>query len=63
VAHVKNPNGAATRPLVDINFGVRGAAAARLQAETCLGCHTGGQREHWAGANTNVATFPAAPAM
>jgi len=49
VAHVKNPNGAATRPLVDINFGVRGAAAARMEAETCLSCHTGGQREHWAG--------------
>src|SRR6267143_1830295 len=49
VAHVKNPDGASTRPLVDINFGVRGAAAARLQAETCLSCHTGGQREHWAG--------------
>src|SRR5438067_8071348 len=29
VAHVKNPEGASTRPLVDINFGVRGAAAAR----------------------------------
>src|SRR5256886_1979324 len=49
VGHVKNPDGASTRPLVDINFGVRGAAAARLQAEPCLSCHTGGQREHWAG--------------
>ena len=54
VAHVKNPDGASTRPLVDINFGVRGAAAARLQAETCLSCHTGGQREHWAGSEHEI---------
>src|SRR2546421_699956 len=26
VAHVKNPDGASTRPLVDIHFGVRGGA-------------------------------------
>jgi DmsE family decaheme c-type cytochrome len=48
-AHVKNPKGSSTRPPVDIDFAVHSSAAARLQADTCLGCHKGGQREHWAG--------------
>jgi DmsE family decaheme c-type cytochrome len=48
-AHVKNPQGSSTRPPVDVNFALRGSAAARLQAQTCLTCHAGGQRDHWAG--------------
>jgi len=48
-AHVKNPKGSSTRPLVDVDYGPRTAAAAHAQADTCLKCHVGGQRAHWAG--------------
>src|SRR5437870_13414426 len=36
VAHVKKPDGASTRPLVAINFAVRGSAVAHLHAESGL---------------------------
>ena len=38
-AHVKNPQGTQTRPLVDINFGPHSDTPAETQAGTCLGCH------------------------
>ncbi|MGH8262318.1 MAG: DmsE family decaheme c-type cytochrome [Steroidobacteraceae bacterium] len=49
VAHVTNPTGASTRPLVDVDFGARTATATEVQVETCLGCHQNGQRTHWEG--------------
>jgi DmsE family decaheme c-type cytochrome len=48
-AHVKNPQGSSTRPLVDINFGGHSETSAQTQTNTCLGCHQGGLRMHWAG--------------
>jgi DmsE family decaheme c-type cytochrome len=48
-AHVKNPQGLSTRPLVDVNFGGKSETSAQTQANTCLGCHQGGLRLHWAG--------------
>ena len=48
-AHVKNPQGTQTRPLVDINFGPHSDTPVETQASTCLGCHQGGLRTHWAG--------------
>jgi len=47
--HVRNPKGSSTRPKVDVDFLIHTPQAARLQMETCIGCHKGGQREHWAG--------------
>ena len=47
--HVKNSSGSSTRPKVDVDFQTRTAQAARQQMQTCIGCHAGGQREHWAG--------------
>jgi DmsE family decaheme c-type cytochrome len=57
-AHVINATGASTRPIVDINFGVRGASSPQLQAETCLGCHENGQRTHWAGSEHQRSDIP-----
>lgn len=48
-AHVKNTAGTATRPPVDVSFGAKDRAAPQQQADTCLTCHQGGQRTHWAG--------------
>jgi len=48
-AHVRNPEGSSTRPLVDVNFGARSATTVELQVETCIGCHSNGQRSHWDG--------------
>jgi DmsE family decaheme c-type cytochrome len=48
-AHVKNPQGSSTRPLVDVNFGAHSDTSPAAQAGTCMGCHQGGLRMHWAG--------------
>jgi DmsE family decaheme c-type cytochrome len=48
-AHVNNPAGTSVRPPVDISFGAKDHAAPQAQADTCLSCHQGGQRTHWAG--------------
>jgi len=48
-AHIKNPQGLSTRPLVEINFGTHSETSAQGQAGACLGCHQGGLRMHWAG--------------
>jgi DmsE family decaheme c-type cytochrome len=48
-AHVKNPKGVEPRPQTDIPFGTNPEFSARLQAETCISCHNGGQRAHWSG--------------
>ncbi len=57
-AHVKNPKGSSTRPPVDVNFELHGPEAARLQTQTCLTCHMGGQREHWAGSEHERRDIP-----
>jgi DmsE family decaheme c-type cytochrome len=49
VDHVKNPKGSSTRPKVDVDFLTHSPQAARLVMATCIGCHKGGQRDHWAG--------------
>jgi hypothetical protein len=41
-AHVKNPQGTSTRPLVDIDFGARSGTPVETQAGTCLSCQTRG---------------------
>jgi DmsE family decaheme c-type cytochrome len=46
-AHVKNPSGASTRPLVDVDFGK--GSTVTVKVETCLACHQNGQRDHWGG--------------
>jgi DmsE family decaheme c-type cytochrome len=57
VAHVTNPTGAATRPLVDIDF-AHGTKAAQLIETTCLTCHQNGQRTHWAGSEHQRSDVP-----
>src|SRR5882672_4136516 len=52
-AHVTNPKGSSTRPLVDVDFNPRGSTAPELQAQTCLTCHEAGQRVHWVGSEHN----------
>lgn len=47
LAHVDNPTGSSTRPVVDIDFGKRTTTSIPLQTETCISCHQNGQRTHW----------------
>ena len=47
VAHVNNPQGASTRPMVDIDFANK--ANSQLLVDTCIACHQNGQRSHWDG--------------
>ena len=47
LAHVNNPQGASTRPMVDIDFGNK--ANSQLLVDTCIACHQNGQRSHWDG--------------
>jgi DmsE family decaheme c-type cytochrome len=47
-AHVRNTSKAEVRPATDISFAAGGPTSARAQTETCLTCHEGGQRMHWA---------------
>jgi DmsE family decaheme c-type cytochrome len=49
VAHVTNPQGSSTRPVVDVDFSPRGATKAEIKVDTCLTCHQSGQRTHWDG--------------
>ena len=49
LAHVNNPGGSSTRPLVDVNFTAANPATVQLMVDTCLGCHQNGQRSHWDG--------------
>ena len=57
-AHVKNPEGASTRPTVDVDFRHGSKTPAELQAKTCLGCHENGQRTQWMGSEHQRSNMP-----
>jgi DmsE family decaheme c-type cytochrome len=57
-AHVKNPEGASTRPSVDVDFRHGSATPTALQAKTCLGCHENGQRTNWLGSEHQRSDMP-----
>ena len=46
--HVMNSAGSDPRPPTEVRFGAKGSASG-TQNETCLTCHTAGQRAHWQG--------------
>jgi len=64
-AHVKNPEGKATRPAVDILYGVKsgkgssyGRTEAGQQSASCLRCHEGTKRQNWVGGQHQVNDVP-----
>ena len=49
--HVNRPAGAKERPKPERVFGKKTNVSADVQNQTCLTCHQGGKRTHWAGSN------------
>ncbi len=48
-AHEENPQGLRDRPKVDRNFKKGSTTPVEVQNESCMSCHQGGKRMHWAG--------------
>ena len=51
--HRNNPDGTDERPLPDVTFKNKNDSAPEQNA-SCVGCHQGGERMHWAGSAHNV---------
>ena len=47
--HVRHADDATERPAPDFVFSGLNKSSAEIQSRTCLNCHNGGKRSHWAG--------------
>lgn len=45
--HINKPEGVEQRPAPDVNYGKKSETAISDRNQSCLNCHSGGQRMHW----------------